>query len=361
MKILLASDGHAGTIYADALQGAFQQLGHTTSAFHWRHFFHNYPYAPVYPTEPSVLKSIYYRAQNKFTLGPAVWALNRALLAQCQAERPNLVFIYRGTHVWPSTLRAIKKLGAVVFGYNNDDPFSPQYPAYVWRHFLRGVPHYHHLFAYRIANLADYAARGYHATSLLRSYYVAANNRPVPPNPALQSEVAFIGHYEPDGRDETVLKVLAAGIPLRLRGTNWEASPHYATLLQKLGQTAIQPLYGAAYNEGLSSAKIALVFLSKLNRDSYTRRNFEIPATGSCMVSEYTEDLAKNLFTPNQEAVYFKTPEELVSQLQNLLVNPARIQQIGQAGQARLHRDGHEVIDRARQVLQVYDALKTSQ
>jgi spore maturation protein CgeB len=264
------------------------------------------------------------------------------------------VFIYRGTHIWPRTLRAIKKLGIVVFGYNNDDPFSPNYPRYVWRHFLRSVPDYDHLFAYRTANLTDYTAIGFHATSLLRSYYVPANNRPVPANPALQSEVCFIGHYEPDGRDETLLQVLAAGIPLRLWGTNWEASPHYSKLLKKLRQSSIEPLYGSAYNEGLCSAKIALVFLSKLNRDTYTRRNFEIPAAGVCMVSEHTDDLAQNLFTPDKEAVYFHNALDLIPKLQDLLANPAKCQTIATAGHARLRASGHTVIDRAREVLARY-------
>ena len=352
MKILIASDGHGGEIYADAFQHAFAQLGHMVSAFHWRHFFYNYPYASVYPTQPNRLKSIYYRAQNKLTFGPAMWALNRALLRHCLAERPDLLFVYRGTHVWPSTLRAIKKLGIVVFGYNNDDPFSKVYPNYFWRHFRRGVTLHDHMFAFRSKNLADYAQIGYHATSLLRSYYIQQRNFQIPDAVKLSPyvcEVIFVGHYEADGRDQKILALLENGVNVKLYGTKWQTAPLYAKILPYLVEEP-RPLY-QDYNLALNSAKIVLVFLSKLNNDTYTQRNFEIPATGVCMVSEYTDDLAQNLFTPDEEAVYFKTSEELVTKVQHLLANPDVCVRIGAAGRARLLADGHEVTDRARQVL----------
>lgn len=359
MKILLAADGQGAEIYADALAGGFTALGHTVRQFAWRGFFHDYPYKPMGQGWWERLRWVWYRAQNKFMVGPAVWALNRALLRQCLEERPDLLFVYRGTHVWPSTLRAIRTLGIMVFGYNNDDPFGEQYAPYVWRHFVRGLPHYDHLFAYRAKNLDDYARAGMAAgkTSLLRSYYVAARNYLAPIDKSLRADVTFVGHYEPDGRDVALLALLRAGVRLKLRGTLWEQSPLHAELLAALGVEAIRPVYGAEYNAALSSAKMALVFLSKLNHDTYTRRCFEIPATGACMVSEYTDDLARNLFRPDEEAVYFQTPEELVAKVQHLLANPAVCARIGAVGRVRLLADGHEVTDRAREILAQFDKL----
>jgi len=353
MKILVAADGQGGEIYADALAGRFAALGHDVQQFAWRGFFYGYPYKPMGRGWWERLRWGWFRAQNKFTFGPAMWALNRALLRQCREERPDLLFVYRGTHVWPSTLARIRGLGIKVFGYNNDDPFGVQYAPWVWRHFVRGLRHYDHVFAYRAKNLDDYARVGVAAekTSLLRSYYVAARNYPAPVDETLRADVTFVGHYEPDGRDATLLALLRAGVRLRLRGTLWEQSPLYGQLLAALGVATIRPLYGADYNTALSSATIALVFLSKLNHDTYTRRCFEIPATGACMVSEYTDDLAENLFKPDEEAVYFKTPEDLVAKVQHLLANPELCARIGAAGRARLLADGHEVMDRARQVL----------
>lgn len=352
LKVLIAADGHGAEIYATALAEGFTELGHQVTQFHWKEYFHNYPYANVYKTDGNKLKSIYYRAQNKFTFGPAVWRLNRDLIAQTRKLKPQLVFIYRGTHIWPSTITALKKTGALVAGYNNDDPFSSVYKPYFWRHFMKGIPLYNHLFAYRTHNLSELQGRGQPNVSLLRAYYVPARNFPIRPKPVndYSADVIFIGHYEADGRDEMLLHLINNGINFKLYGTDWHLSRHKAAFEKHMGGP-IKPLYKEDYNTALNSAQIALVFLSKLNRDTYTRRSFEIPATGTLMMSEYTADLAENLFTPNTEAAYFASKEDLLNQLQTLLNTPEKLAAIAAAGHARLLKDGHTPTGRCRQIL----------
>jgi hypothetical protein len=352
LKILLVADGHGAEIYVGALRDGFTKLGHDTRLFTWKDYFKNYPYANVYPTKNNPLASIYYRFQNKFTFGPSMLKLNIDLARQAQSFNPDLVFIYRGTHIYPATIRRMKRLGLTVFGYNNDDPFSPQYPSYFWRHFRRGIFAYDHLFAYRQKNLDDYKKLGYHHASLLRSYYVAVSNFPLPKPKKYPHQIVFAGHYENDGRDDTLKLLLDNGVDLKLYGTGWHCSKHYDYFTQKLGP--IKPVYGADYNKALNlTAPLALAFLSKLNNDTYTRRSFEIPAAATCMVSEYTGDLAHNLYKPNAEAVYFKTPRELLAQVKKLLASPTRIKKIAQAGHKRLLKDGHEATDRCREILEV--------
>lgn len=346
LTILVVADGHAGEIYDEALAGGFKKLGHRVVRLTWKEHFHNYPYANIYQTDGNRLRSFWYRLQNRFMVGPAMWKLNHDLLRQAAAIQPDLIFIYRGTHIWPRTLKDLTRVTrAKIAGYNNDDPFSARYPWYFWRHFMRGIALYDHIFCYRHKNIRDYAELGYRKTSLLRSYYVAATNKPVKADPRYGCDVVFIGHYEDDGRDKAIMLLRDAGIDVKLYGTGWEASP----LAARIGPVA--PLYGD-YNVALASAKMALVFLSKLNNDTYTRRCFEIPATGTTMVCEHTNDLA-TLFTGGKEVVFFHTPADLLAQVRSLLANPKRLAAIGKDGRARLLKDGHEVTDRAREILRV--------
>lgn len=354
MKILIAADGHHAGTHGEAFQRAFRELGHDVDMFTWKEYFRHYPYAGYYEVEQDVYKSFYYRFQNRFTVGPAVCALNRDLVKKCRQFRPDLVFIYRGTHIFPRTIKRLKKGRAKVFGYNNDDPFSIRYPWHFWRHFRRGIPHYDHLFAYREKNLKDYRARGCTNASLLRSYYLKENNFPAEKSSEYASSVLFIGHFEDDGRDEKIKSLIEAGVDVKLYGTEWHRSTHYGFFREKFGE--IKPLYGTAYNQALSSARMALVFLSKLNNDTYTRRCFEIPATGTAMLCEYTDDLARNLFAPDKEAIYFKDQAELLEKVRFYLAHPKKLNQLGQAGYRRVMKDGHEVLDRARQVLEVYES-----
>ena len=171
----------------------------------------------------------------------------------------------------------------------------------------------------------------------------------VPGSPYL-ADVSFVGHWEADGRERFLARLLeASGLNFRLWGTLWERSPIARELAKRFGE--IKPAYFADYNLALNSTKIALVFLSRLNADSYTRRCFEIPATGTFMLSQYTPDLA-TLFTEGVEAEYFRDPGELLDKVRFYLREEDARKKIARAGRKRLLRDGHEAMDRAKLVIE---------
>lgn len=355
MNILIVADWHGAEIYAEVFKTGFEKLGHTVARFSWKEYFHHYQYPDRYETDGNKLKSIYYRFQNKLIIGPVISKINRDLIVFSEQFSPDFIFVYRGSHILPATLKILKQhSNCKIYGYNNDDPFSPKYPKYLWRHFLAGVPEYDHLFCYRQQNIADFNAIGAKQVSILRSYYTAERNYPVDiACSAYQCDVIFIGHFEDDGRDLCLLSLLQSQHKVRVFGTGWSQSLLYQQLVTLNGP--IEPLYDD-YNHALNSAKIALVFLSKLNRDTYTRRCFEIPATGTLMLSEYTEDL-NSLFKKGIEADYFTSADELLAKVNFYLSNPKLLNEVAENGRRRLICDGHEVIDRIHEVLAVHQSL----
>lgn len=358
MKVLIVADGHAATFHGDAYGERFKRLGHEVSYFKWQGYFKNYPYAKHYGLKPNKLSSVYYRLQNKLTFGPAVCKLNSDLVKLCHENNYDLVFVYRGTHIKPRTIKEIKKSGALVFGYNNDDPFSKVYRPYFWRHFIKSIPQYDHIFYYRHKNKQDYLNVGYSNISLLRSSYIKELNFKVKNtnDSPYNCDLIFIGHFENDGRDKTFLQLLKAGANFKLYGTNWHLSAYYEDIKNLLGYD-VKPLYGADYNLALNSAQIAIVFLSKINNDTYTRRCFEIPATGTLMLAERTDDL-KSMFTENEEAMYFSTKEEFLEKAQQLVQDKDLCQKVASAGYKKLLNSHHEVTDRVNEVIKVYEQCK---
>ncbi|MEC8066759.1 MAG: glycosyltransferase [Pseudomonadota bacterium] len=357
MRILMVADGHGGNTHEKAYGKAFERMGHEVHYFTWKEYFKHYPYANHYPTDGNILKSIFYRFQNKAKMGPAMFSLNRDLVKLCQQNKFDLVFVYRGTHIYPRTIQKIKRTGAKVFGYNNDDPFSQVYRPYFWRHFRACVPFYDHIFYYRLKNKADYDSLGVKNVSLLRASFIESRNFKMDQKSLEDSpyncDVIFIGHFEKDGRDKMVLNLLEKGFNLELYGTNWQQSPYYDQLTKTLGHE-VYGLYGEDYNKALNSAKVALVFLSKINNDTYTRRCFEIPAAGTCMLAEYSDDLAHNLYQEGVEALYFKNEDELQLKLKQLLTDDDLRQEIADAAHGRVWHDKHEVYNRAEEVMNVY-------
>ncbi len=357
MKILIIADWH-GKIYAQAFYEGFKNLGYDTYKFSWKEYFKHYQYSDYYETDGNKLKSFYYKFQNKFLIGPVVRKINKDVIKKVQEIKPDLVFIYRGTHIYPKTIQKIKQFGCKVFGYNNDEPFSDKYRLIdfrLWSLYKKSIFNYDWIFAYRWKNIDDYKIIGYNNVSLLRSYYIKGDNFYIP-NLEKKYDIVFIGHWENDGRDETIKYLLDNGINIKLFGMEWQRSKYYKSFIQKMGE--IKPIYGEKYNLTINQAKIALVFLSKLNNDTYTRRCFEIPATKTMMISEYTDDLAKNLFEEDKEAVYFKGKEELLKKVKLYLKDENKIKEVGENGYNRLMRDGHEVKDRCEEIIKVYNEIK---
>jgi spore maturation protein CgeB len=164
-----------------------------------------------------------------------------------------------------------------------------------------------------------------------------------------ECDVVFIGHFERDGRVEYLRALVEAGLHVRLFGTGWD-SKKLGNLGQYFGE--VTPLRGTEYRKALVASRLALCFLSRLNRDEYTRRCFEIPACGAVLLSERTTALER-LFEDGREAVYFSSEVELVGRVKQLLLEPGRLSEIRTAGFERVRRDGHSVYDRMKEMLNI--------
>jgi spore maturation protein CgeB len=289
----------------------------------------------------------------------ALFSLNRELLKVATEKQFKYILFWRPTHVLPSTLKKLNKLGIQLISYNNDDPFGPSAHGNVpWHHHLlwfwyqRCLPHFDKNFFYRRVNCGEALALGAKNAEVLMSYFVPQRDRPVELTEADQkryaSDVVFVGHYEPDGRKYMIHALMDAGVQVKIWGGSYWSREVLGSLYDRLHP--IVPVEGESYAKALAGAKICLAFLSKINRDSYTRRCFEIPACGRVMLAERTSELLR-MFKEDQEACFFSTVEELVNKVRWLLDNPKIRENIAQAGMRRVWADGHDVESRTRQFL----------
>jgi len=345
------------------MANALRALGHEVTGFRW----HEYFTAPRGGIARSVRHAAR-KAQNKYLVGPRFVSLNRDLLHHATQGVHDLLFVYRGTHITRETLERIRSgnPSLLIAGYNNDDPFSPAYPRLAWRHFLDAIPAYDIVFAYRDANRSAFAARGAKRTALLRSWFVPERISPLQldarDRSLYESDVSFIGHYEDDGRAACMQAVVRTGAKVRLFGPGKDLRRFgwndHALRSPELRQfSPVYPVWNDEYNKALCGTKIALAFLSKLNRDTYTRRSFEIPASGTMMLSEYTDDLA-TLFREGEEAEFFRSPKELVRKVEYYLANEEARRRVAEAGLRRVHADGHDVQSRMRKMIETIEQIR---
>ena len=169
--------------------------------------------------------------------------------------------------------------------------------------------------------------------------------------------VVFAGHFEDDGRVEYLEEIVKNGFKLKLFGPGkyWDPVLQESELLRHL--VPLQQVWGNDYNKALCGAKVALCFMSKLNKDTYTRRCFEIPATKTVLVSEHSDELA-TLYNSGVEADFFKSKQELIQILHRYVNNEAYRKSVAEAGYARVVADGHDVISRMKKGLKWLEEIK---
>ena len=293
-------------------------------------------------------KNLISKIEYHYKFGFEIFLLNRRLLKRCMDYKPDIVFLYNCTMVYPNTVKKLRKMGVYVALYSNDDPFSNYYSFYTWRHLKKSIKYCSHAYSYRERNISDYKKYGAKNVSILRSYYLKSRNYYIPDDQIKLDvpEVVFLGHMESDERREYIKALLDEGIAVGLNSA-WDDFEIGNELVVRFKTDS------SKYNELLNKAKIAIVFLSKLNHDTYTRRCFEIPAVKTLMVAPYTDDLAE-MYTDGKEIVFYHTKKEFVEKIKYYLEHDKERESVSQAGYDRLKKAGNEATDRVRQIVRDY-------
>lgn len=291
--------------------------------------------------------------QDKYHIGHYLRKYNNDIIKTVDRVNPDFVFLYRCYNVYNRTLRKIKEK-TVIFSYNNDDPFISKVPSLFKGHFISNGKYCDLVYVYRKKNTEDFKRIGVEKTKVLLPYYLTSTNYPIQ-NINKDIPVAFVGHFEDDGRDAIIKAMYEAGIPVTIYGKDYWITQ--SSLYQQLKSIIKEPKSGAEYNELLNRIQIALVFLSQRNNDTYTRRCFEIPAAKTLMLAPYTKDLDE-LFPEDECAVYYRSTEDLIEKCKYLLSHPETVNRIANAGYERLSVIGGSEIDRCKEIIKDFAIIK---
>ncbi len=327
-------------VYAPAFARALEELGHQVTPFQFNWF----------------LKGKGQSLRLAIKYDPMVLALNLSLLKTANAERPSIILIWNGLAVYPSTIKLLKRQSFVA-GYTNDDPFGPRGQSAFWNIFRSAIAHYdcHHV--YRHLNIAEYNAAGAVNVGVMQAGHVPAFHYPdLTPAPEPDDEAflrtiagraVFIGNGKKECAD-TMAALSQAGVPVTLCGPQASWKPYMAQIHGVDKRLAfVEP---SLYRRIISRAGICLGFLSRENRDDYTRRFFEIPACGGFLLAERTAT-ALTLYQEGVEAEFFSDLDELKAKCTFYLDHEAQRKAIMAAGYLRATGSGYDIGSRAAQWL----------
>lgn len=341
-KILLVGSFQY-SIYASAFESGFKDLGYTVRIVDTNKYRNKY-----------LFSTFLNKVLDKYHIGWPLMTLNHDILRVIDQYKPDFIFFYYCMGVYPSTYMKIKKRGIKFFTYINDDPFSKVLNKPWCRNFHRSLPIADWNFVYRKKNISDYHTMDVYNVSILAPYYIKKQNYPMDKERSIP--IAFMGHWENDGRDEYLKALLNAEIPFIIYGDDatWKKSSLY-DILKERGILSPRKI-GEEYNSTINDLQLSIVFLSKINNDTYTRRCFEIPATKTCMICEYTDDM-NNMFPEDECAIYFRNPKEFVEKVKYYITHPAQCRRIGENSYKRLLSIKGSEIDRCYEIIEKYREL----
>jgi spore maturation protein CgeB len=285
---------------------------------------------------------------HRFNFGPNVSGLNKALLDNTRTiDRLDLVWVDKGRWLFPKTLIVLKtRTNSRALHYTPD----PQLVFNKSRFFERCIPYYEWLVTTKRFERDSYRALGARAVVLVFQGYdrrFTDNPRASFASTEWERDVCFVGHYE----RHYASRVIAAGrtgCSLGVWGPGWVRASRLRSSLRR--HVEGNGVWGDNYLAVLSGSKIGLGLLSKWVPETSTTRSFEIPAAGTFLLAERTEE-HQELFEEGKEAEFFVGDDELEDKIGFYLANEDARQRIALAGRERCIRGDYSSEAQVRRVL----------
>jgi spore maturation protein CgeB len=308
------------------------------------------------------------QVQRRLQRGSIVAHINRMVLSTARQFRPNLVWAEKQEFLTDDTVEATRKLGARLVHFTPDPYFFLSWKR--TRLMDQSIRAFDALVYCKRYEQAAYEALGKPAIYMPLGYCDEIH-RPCPSIDQIwASAVGFIGGWEPR-RERLLHGLVAAGIDVEIRGAYWDflkdgrwTLRRYIILRQLAGSDCFSirvdaplarvqqggELYGDDYARALAGARIGLGLLRSTWPDQHTTRTFEIPACGSMLLADRTDE-HQSMFEESKEAEYFDTAEELVDKATFYCSNEAARQRLAQAGHVRCTRSKYAYIHRLEAAL----------
>ena len=265
-----------------------------------------------------------FRLVNSFTkrtyLSISVLKINLRVIKFSFKKKYELVWIEKGEWLYPFTLYYLKNNNSKLINYNTDNIFFSK--GSFWLHRL-GIKYYDLYLTTNRLNVIEIKNKYQIKTMRVgcgfdsNLHYKDQSNK----NPTKIYDLIFIGHWEPH-TEKYILELKRAGIKVNVWGHNWRHSKN-----SELRMTL--PLNQVEFRDVVANAKIALCFLSRWNMNESTGRSFEIPAIGTFMLAQYTNE---HFYIYGSGAAFFSSIDELIIKAKYYLKNENEREQIALLG-----------------------------
>lgn len=284
----------------------------------------------VFKTTNRIYRSIGWR----YYFGPLVIKINKKIeeYLTVNNDKYDVIWVDKGVFICAEQLAKLKSRTKILLHYTPDTAFF----ANDSRHFRRGLHLYDLLVTTKSFELNEYYKRvNKNKVLLLPQGY----------NPTLgclnvdfykkEKAITFIGLCE-ISRETLISCLIDQGYKVYLGGMGWRnfiKRNRYTSKLIFLGEE----VWDDDYELAISNSIYALGLLSKKFPERHTTRTFEIPACGTCLITERNEEI--DSFFTDDEVIKFSNQNELLKKLEFYSKNLGELGELIKKGKLRVKLD----------------------
>jgi hypothetical protein len=355
MKVLFLGEIGSGQTSLMRMR-ALKRLGHTVRGVHT---------VEPWKRTPWLKRQI----QRRLQCGSVVDEINRSVLNAAREFLPRLVWAEKQEFLRAGTIQTLRRLGATVLHFTPDPYFSLKWKR--TRLMDEAIKEFDALAFCKLYEQKQYEALGIPLIYMPLGYCDEVHRPLTSDDPRWTATVGFLGGWEP--RRERLLQAIAgAGVDVKIWGRYWEFlhdgrwSPRRQVILRQLaGSDCFRfrrddllarshqggEIYADDYARALTNSKIGLGLLRKVCFDQHTTRTFEIPACGSLLLADRTDEHGE-FFDEGKEAEFFGCSEELVDKVKFYSRNEFARRQISEAGYRRSTEGKYAYVHRIKRTLE---------
>lgn len=308
------------------------------------------------------------QVQRRLQRGSVVNEINRSVLEAAREFQPDLVWAEKQEFLRAETIAKIRQLNARLIHFTPDPYFTLDWKR--TRVMDEAMKAFDVLVYCKSYEQKDYARLGKPIVYMPLGFCDEVH-RPLPSDDARWiCAASFLGGWEP--RRELLLHaVVDAGVDLKIWGVCWDflkdgrwtprrhiilrqfaGDQHFAFHRDELLARAYQggEMYADDYARALTGAKIGLGFLRKVCPDQHTTRTFEIPACGSMLLADRTDE-HQQFFKEGQDAEFFASSEELLDKIKFYCSNEFARQRVAESGYKRCTEGNYAYVYRLQTAL----------
>lgn len=274
---------------------------------------------------------------RKVGLSPRLDAqAERILLAQIEEFRPDLVLNQDTFHVDTALMRRIKGIGRpILIGQIGISPTRGE----DWS--------VYDLMMSQLQATVDFFRRLGVRAEVNHLAFEPAILDVLPPPPATDIEISFVGTVSPDHRQRiALLEAVAQRYDLKLFGN----PPQALAASSPLHRCFQGEVWGADMYQALRRSKVTLnSHIDMAGREAGNMRLFEATGVGAFLLTDFKDNL-HTLFEPDRDVAVWRSVDDCLASIDRALGDDARRGQIAQAGQSRTMAQ-HTYRHRAAEIL----------